>query len=184
MPHPLPLRHRLRRLAWPAAGACVFPAAAAAADQVQIALVGEIERTCALSTGAAAVDLGDIRTSGRRDLALDVSCNSPFRYTLTSANGGLRHAGSISRIGPFAELLPYRVDFTVPTDTGRAVFACDSTALSGTAADPTGCPPADSGGGIALGEIAALALSWRTPPLPLPAGGFADALTISFNIKP
>ncbi len=184
MPHPLLLRHRLRRLAWPAAGACVFPAAAAAADQVQIALVGEIERTCALSTANAAVDLGDIRTTGRRDLALGVSCNSPFRYTLTSANGGLRHAGGLNRIGPFAELLPYRVDVTVPTDTGRAVFGCDSTALSGAAANPTGCPPADSGGGIALGGSAALALSWQTPPLPLPAGDFADALTISFSLKP
>ncbi len=166
---------------WPSACALVFCGTAFAADQVQIALVGEIERTCSVNGGLAAVDLGDVTAISRRDLTLGVTCNTPFQYTLVSANGGLRHTGTFSRIGAFADLLPYRVDVDVPTDTGRALFACDSASM---AESTHRCAPADSGDGIALGRTAALSLSWQLPPLPMIAGRFEDALTISFSVKP
>lgn len=170
-----------RHALWPLACALAFCGTAFAADQVQIALVGEIERTCGVSGGIAAVDLGDVTAISRRDLTLGVTCNTPFQYTLVSANGGLRHSGTLTRIGAFADLLPYRVDVVVPTDTGRASFACDSAAMVESARR---CAPADSGDGIALGRTAALSLSWQLPPLPMIAGRFEDALTISFSVKP
>lgn len=169
------------RALWPLTCAAASCGPAFAGDQVQIALLGEIERTCSVTGGIAAVELGDITAISRRDLTLDVSCNAPFQYTLMSANGGLRHTGTLSRIGAFADLLPYRVDVDVPTDTGRALFACDSASM---AAGARRCAPADSGDGIALGRTAALSLSWQPPPLPMIAGRLEDALTISFSVKP
>lgn len=179
--HPIPSRRQWQTAL---AGVCAIAIAASPAlalDQVHIALVGEIKRRCALYGVGATVDLGDIRTSGHRDLALRVSCNTPFQVDVHSANGGLRHAGGVTRIGQFTDLLPYWVDVTVPTDTGHAVFACASDAMANGAA---GCAPADSGRGIALGQTAALTLSWQSPPLPMIAGRFEDALTISFSPKP
>lgn len=172
---------RFQSMVW--AGACAFLLSghpATASDQVQIALIGEIETTCSLSGSLAAVDLGDVTATSRRDFTLGVSCNTPFQYTLVSANGGLRHAGNISRIGLFTDLLPYRVDVSVPTDAGGAAFACDSASMTEGAGR---CPPADSGSGIALDQTAALSLSWQPPQVPMLAGRFEDALTISFSAK-
>lgn len=152
-----------------------------ALEQVHIALVGEIERRCTLYGAAATVDLGDVRTSGHRDLALRVSCNTPFQYSLRSSHGGLRHTGGVARIGKFTELLPYQVDVSVPTDIGHAAFTCASDEMT----DGLGqCAAGDSGLGIALGKTAALTLSWQSPPFPMLAGRFEDALTISFSAKP
>ena len=154
---------------------------AAAHDQVQISLIGTIERSCSLSGALATVDLGDVTKISRRDLSLGVSCNTPFEYTLISANGGLRHNGNVNRIGGFTDLLPYRVNVSVPTDTGNARFSCASDQMT---ADARHCAAVDSGSGIALGQMAALSLSWQSPALPLLAGHFEDALTISFSVKP
>lgn len=156
-------------------------AASIAHDQVQIALVGEIEKMCALSGRTANIDLGNVMTQSRRDLTLRVSCNTPFVYSLSSANGGLRHAGQTSRIGTFVDVLPYRVQVSVPTDAGTAAFSCDSIDMQpGTMR----CSPADSGGGISLGQSVALSLTWQQPKSPLLAGRFEDSLTIRFSAKP
>ncbi len=178
----LPFHPHNRQYLAIATGALILTATSAVAwDQVQIALIGEIERTCSVSGGLNAVDLGDVTRGSRRDLSLGVSCNTPFQYTLVSANGGLRHNGGLKRIGGFTDLLPYRVNVLVPTDTGSAAFSCASDQMTVQAGR---CAPADSGGGIALGQTAALSLSWQAPPLPLLAGRFEDALTISFSVKP
>lgn len=152
-----------------------------AVDRVHIALIGEIQQRCGLSGSATSIDLGDVTRVSRRDLMLGISCNTPFQYTLLSANGGLRHAGPVHRIGPFTDLLPYRVNVTVPTDAGHAEFVCDSDHMTAGARQ---CAPADSGAGIAVAQTAALSLSWQPPQLPMIAGRFEDALTISLSIKP
>lgn len=177
-PH-VPLRWHTGRVV--ASALALWVAQARAADQVQIALVGEIEKSCAVSSAAATVDLGSVVNSGSRNLSLGITCNTPFQYSLTSANGGLRHAGSVTRVGAFADLLPYRVKVTVPTDAGGAAFSCDSANMT---AGASRCGPADSGSGITLGRMASLSLSWQAPQQPLIAGSFEDALTISFSVKP
>jgi hypothetical protein len=154
---------------------------AGALDRVHIALVGDIEQKCGLSGSTASVQLGDVTTHNHRDLTLGLSCNTPFQYTVQSANGGLRHAGPVNRIGPFIDLLPYRVNVVVPTDRGNAVFSCDSDGMTKAARR---CAPADSGDGIAVSETVSLSLSWQSPRLPMLAGRFEDALTISLSIKP
>lgn len=140
-----PLHPHSRQYLAIATGALILTATTAVAwDQVQIALIGEIERTCSVSGGLDAVDLGDVTRGSRRDLSLGVSCNTPFQYTLVSANGGLRHNGGLKRIGGFTDLLPYRVNVLVPTDTGSAAFSCASDQMTVQAGR---CAPAQTRGG-------------------------------------
>lgn len=181
MPQP-PMRIHCVRSALLFAGWMTASAASAGPlDQVHIALIGQIEQKCGLTGSVANVQLGDVTTHTHRDLALGLSCNTPFQYTVQSANGGLRHAGPISRIGPFIDFLPYRVSVVVPTDRGNAVFTCDSDSMTPGARR---CDPADSGEGIAVSKSASLSLSWQPPQTPMVAGRFEDALTISVSVKP
>ncbi|MDX6749173.1 hypothetical protein SH611_05080 [Geminicoccaceae bacterium 1502E] len=158
-------------------------AAAQGADQVTIELRGEIEKSCALSAATSQIDLGDLtKTGAGASVAVGVSCNAPFAYELSSANGGLRHQSPGDSPPGFTGLLPYEASLTLPLDDGSRIDdRCTSTVIGPGGA---GCAFSDSGTAIALDQSATLAIDWSAPALPLLAGSYADELTLSVAVLP
>jgi hypothetical protein len=58
------------------------------------------------------VDSNLVSRGGSIEVILPVICNSAHRIRVHSDNGGLRRVGAPGRPGPFAELVPYRVNTT------------------------------------------------------------------------
>jgi len=155
-------------------GVALSTAPSFAGDNISIELQGEIEPQCRLSNVATHVQLGHITPAGSHAVNFGIHCNAPFRYTIRSQEGGLRHSGQpLVRVG-FTGLIPYALRITIPTDTGGISDLCDSSQLSGDGA----CAFSHSGNGIALAQTAALIFSWSLSQEPI-AGSYADVITIS-----
>ena len=158
-----------------AIGLAVRAAPSLAGDAVSIVLQGEVDPECRMSGIASVVDLGQITKTGSRVFNFGIHCNSPFRYTLRSQQGGFRNGDHALIRSGFTALIPYSVRVSIPTDAGGVLDICDSTQISGTA---TTCTTSDSGNGIAIEQTGSLTLSWSIAQEPV-AGTFADILTFS-----
>jgi len=83
-------------------------------DRIDVKLMGRIDARCLLS-GGGEIDLGELRggEGARANFGLD--CNLPFNIDIQSKRGGLAHATMPQGQGPFAGLLEYDLQLTVPT---------------------------------------------------------------------
>ncbi len=179
-----PRRGSLSRLRPQAAGLFLFAALIAApappplrADgaSVTVALTGSIAPACTLGAPNLHVDFGEIKQAGTAFAPFSVSCNTGFRVSLSSQNGGLLHTGGSQASPPFIALVPYKVALTLG---GNAVPLDVCPADHMTSAFPACSGPA--GPGIAVAnQKATLGFVWDLHGgIPL-AGSYRDILTVT-----
>jgi hypothetical protein len=148
---------------------------------VTIAVSGHISPSCGISGAPKIVELGRIDRPGSVDLALTLSCNAPFRYSLTSKNGGLRHTEIVKSPAPFTALIPYRMRFSFPTERGNIIDMCSSGDM---AVSVPVCAANNRVDAVAIGAKASLSISWNFPDQPPLAGVYADTLTLTLGVNP
>jgi hypothetical protein len=169
------------------AGVSVWVAGPADA-QVTITAQGEVPQSCTM-TVPGTLALGDLAdTATARILAVNVNCNTPWTYSLVSANGALVAVAPPAQVaGAFTTSLGYQVVTLFSTDSGSfGDAAMDSGSL--TAANAAGCnayaattcPFADSGADVSIAQTSgSLTLSLDTPTSPLVAATYSDTLTLT-----
>jgi hypothetical protein len=129
------------------------------------------------------------RTGLNREFAIKLDCNTPSRIAVTSANGGLAHAETVTG---FASRAPYSVELKMVADNGTtAAAACAADALKsgGTCAF---AGTADATRGLLLsgpsmganGSYLKVTAPAYTGTQPLLAGTYSDTLVIAVSIAP
>lgn len=169
------------------AGASAWVAGPADA-QVTITAQGEVPQSCTM-TAPGPLALGDLAdTASVRTLAVTVNCNTPWTYSLVSANGALIATAPPSQVtGAFTTSLGYQVDTVFSTDSGSfgdpamasgSLTAANAAGCNANAA--TTCPFADSGADVSIAQTSgSLTLSLDTPTSPLVAATYSDTLTLT-----
>lgn len=158
-----------------------------AAEQSSLSLdiQGVVEQRCSVSglvDSTIAIQLVKTNT-----IEFVINCNSPFRYSVISANGGLKYQGSESTnntAGLFPRLIPYSTSITIPLEQGNKSQIsdhCDSHALQ---QNNSGCEFSDSGSSIAINKKASLSIK---PELSASnvflAGSYSDTLVIEMTVN-
>lgn len=154
-------------------------AASGLSDRVQIALQGRIEPRCSFAGIASVLDMGAISgtSPARKELSFVLSCNAPFGYRLSAANGEMRGAGTGSGQGTLNHF-PYRAELSIATDGGAALrLSCASEELLAGAL----CE-GQSGNETATDRDAVLAVSWGPIAGMLAAGHYSDHIEIAVNV--
>jgi len=168
------------------AGAPAWVASPAEA-QVTITAQGQVPESCAL-TAPGPFALGNLSDTASRALAVNVNCNTPWTYSLVSANGALVAVAPPAQVaGVFTTSLPYQVATLFSTDTGSfgdvamASGALTAANAAGCVANAvTACPFADSGTDVSIAQTSgSLTVSWTAPANPLAAATYSDTLTLT-----
>lgn len=157
--------------------------AAGAADKVTIGLTGMIGQTC-IVTGAGSsatrqLRINDIK-SGVFQFGYDIECNTPFKYSVESANGALTLGGRPSYTVNAGGKLPYMLAVRIPTDDVLIEDLCTSESIK---AGQVTCLFHDSRNGVAINGHATLTMHWQQPGNALAAGSFSDRLTFTVGIR-
>jgi len=149
-------------------------------NDIGFEVAGTISARCTVDQGSSQASFGDVldgRVGGNRaaqlDLAFDLSCNSPFRVTMISDNGGLV---TLARGGPaFRDRLNYSA--VLELNDGRATQACASADMirGGDRDDRCVFRFRDPAG--ATGP-ATVKLSMTADTTPLLGGAYTDRLTV------
>ncbi len=161
-----------------AGGLASAQSAGGISPEVRITLQGHIAPRCDLSGAAATLDLGEVEPSagGQKQSDFQLSCNAPFIYRLSSAQGGLRPENAAG--GGFAAQLAYRATLIIEADGGgTASIDCSSAEL----VLPEG-PCVGASGDSATAAAAILTVRWDAPSAPLIAGQYTDNLEMFFSI--
>jgi hypothetical protein len=148
-------------------------------SEVTLHLRGRIAPRCAVSTPNAILDVGNIAKAGSAQLNLTLSCNTPFRYAISSQNGGLKHESASAATAPFFHLLPYTMKITLPADAGVTVDTCSSSnsTASGKACQKSGIVETVA----AKGRAATLEFTWNPGDQRPLAGRYQDIVTITVS---
>lgn len=155
---------------------CLF-AQANAEDVATIQLVGDIDPECRLSALPSTIELAQISASGAQSVPFEISCNTPFEYSVRSREGAMKIIGAPPPGIGFVNQIPYAVQTRIPTDEILILDQCDSQSLS--AASPS-CGHGNSGNATAIRQAASLTISWSVSA-ELAAGTYADVLTLTFG---
>jgi len=83
-------------------------------DTINVKLTGRINARCLLS-GGGEINLGELRGGEGAKASFGLDCNLPFNIDIHSQRGGLAHATMPQGQGPFAGLLEYDLQLSVPT---------------------------------------------------------------------
>lgn len=157
----------------------VQPAAAevlANAKSIELNVHGRIAQHCAMGS-IGDMDFGDItrpNLSASAHVALD--CNVPFTIKIEAANGGLTNAEHPGGQGPYAGMLPYTVDLSIPVRKPEAAHVERSFASRELLAGRT----LSSDGGIAQdGMGLTVALGRPGSDAGLLAGNYGEAIVIT-----
>ncbi|WP_439478382.1 hypothetical protein [Brevundimonas sp.] len=167
------------------AGASVWVASPADA-QVIIEATGHVPESCTL-TAPGPFTLGDLSDTASRALVVNVNCNTPWTYSLVSANGALVAETPPAQVsGVFTTSLPYVVQTSFATDGApfgdsglNSAALTASNAATCVAYASASCPFADSGAAVSIDKSGSLSVSWTTPINPLVAGTYTDTLTLT-----
>jgi len=154
--------------------------------QVTITAEGQVPESCTL-TAPGPFALGDLADTAPRALIVNVDCNTPWTYSLVSANGALVAVAPPTQVaGVFTTSLPYVVQTSFATDgaafgdpalNSAALTAANAATCVANAA--AGCPFADSGAAVSIGKTGSLTVSWTAPANPLVAATYSDTLTLT-----
>lgn len=166
------------------AAAVVFGAgvAARASNHVQVEVRGVIEKECSIIRGrSASVDfsLGDISSSGSKEISYTINCNTPFKYSITSENGGLQNSKIIQTAPGFEVRLPYNIAVHIPTDD---VIIDDHCASETVRIGHVACQFSDSRNGIAVDSQARVTMTWIQQKQ-LAAGRYFDNIVLTIAAK-
>lgn len=86
----------------------------AASNRLDMKLVGHIKDRCIVG-GGGNFNFGELRGGEGIETSFSLDCNVPFDIKIRSASGGLAHATMPQGQGPFAGLLAYDLQLTIPT---------------------------------------------------------------------
>ena len=167
----------------------IFPLSGAvnAQETLTMTVEGEVAPSCSFEFTDDSLTLeGDLPGALSGTASFMVDCNTPFAYSLISANGALAHDGSMqlaSTSDMIAGFVPYSVTTTIPLedgDTPEISDTCDSAdILDGVG----GCSLTDSGTSIALDKTGTVEISAPATGGPLLAGEYADTLTLTVTVQ-
>jgi hypothetical protein len=158
--------------------------------EVNVTLLGQVEKTCTIVAPAGQVELnansnnfgGDLATAKTKLFQVPMSCNAPFKVTMQSSNGALVHSGAsgssgTGQSGVFTESVPYALGWSVPLDNGATgqVSNCASVNL----VNSPGCELTTNYS--AINKVMQTSVSWTAPSAPLLAGNFQDTITIRLS---
>lgn len=148
-------------------------------NKVEFHLKGWVAAKCTVNGGQTVttpVTVGNVNVSASTFTEYPINCNAPFRYTISSMNGGLQRTSEIN--GSTPKRL-YNVNVNIPTDLGAINDNCASNTIRN---NTITCPINDSGDGVALDQKAKLTVSWQATPA-VPAGTYSDKLTFTVGLK-
>jgi spore coat protein U-like protein len=145
---------------------------------VTVTLTGQVMPACSISNPNPLVDFGELEPVGAASVSFLLSCNTDFRVSLTSQNGGLSQAARQAASPPFIELIPYSVSVKLSGENVFIIDMCSSGHM-------TGALPACTGAGKVSvpvsGQNTTLGFSWNLHgSVPL-AGSYRDVLTLTVN---
>ncbi len=153
---------------------------ALADNSVEVEVAGSIKTFCANTILNLPLKIGDITKSGVSTVAFTVNCNTPFEYSIESAHGAMRLAGSTAGTEQQNEI-PYNVRVRIPLTYGGEIDdSCSSAAIR---AGAITCSFTDSGGKIVVEQRAEAYVSWTAPTRVMPTGNYEDQLIILFSSK-
>lgn len=154
-----------------------MPALGSETASLELSIEGKIPKRCSfVENGSPTMIVKSTGTTGN----FVVDCNTPFEYSMKSANGALLHSLSAEQIpnSAFKRKIPYEVNVVIPLDQSTKPEINDSC-LSMTINNPSECELSNSGSGIAINRRGSLTLRpiLNANDLYL-AGGYTDTLTI------
>lgn len=177
-------------------------------ESVQLNLSATIEKSCSVDRTGGTPDAGSnpaspegvsLGADGTLTIGLTIDCNTPFTYSIESANGALVHTGGQS-VGANSDSIltqvPFITTFAVNNledgDTANLSQSCDSGNLDDApAATCNGGGFATSGTSVAIGESASLSIALDgtysddlLDGVPLLSGTFQDTLTFTVSVYP
>lgn len=137
---------------------------------------GTIAQHCAMG-GIGDMKFGDLtRPDLQASVAVQFSCNVPFRVKVQAANGGLTNTAFPHGQGPYAGSLPYTIGFAIPV-LKPAEWMVDRSFNS---RELTGGRTFDSAGGIATrGMKLDVALGRPSGDAGLLAGDYSETIVIT-----
>lgn len=170
------------RLAGCAIAALILAAAAPAGAEtmtgdggrLDLEVTGRITPSCRLA-GGGEMDFGEL--TGGQEIQADfgLACNVPFDISFQSQSGGLAHASKPRGEGPFAGLLGYTLNVTIPTLSPHAATLGGTFASQNLTAKKT----LSSGDGIAQGGGRIQIRTDRPEGAGLLAGEYSEVLSIT-----
>lgn len=159
-----------------AGGAQARPGTLENAKRVELNVHGHIAEYCALGP-IGDMSFGDLsRENLSRKTRVALSCNVPFEMKIQAANGGLANDTHPQGQGPYAGMLPYTVDVSIPVLKPQA----EVVSRSFTSRELVGGPALSSAGGIALdGMDLTISLGTPTSEAGLLAGNYGETIVIT-----
>lgn len=148
-------------------------------NDIRLEVAGHISQSCTVDQSQQRGTFGEVldsRVGGNTDKTLNLdfsfACNSPFRVSMTSDNGGLLTAAPA--IAPFRNRLDYSAALAMD---GSQTSACKSADMLPVTRGRDGCVFRFQNASGAAGS-AQVRLSIKADATPLLAGAYADRLTI------
>lgn len=140
---------------------------------IDLVLFGSIVSKCSVG-GGGTINLGELSGSQQASAHFDVGCNVPFEMTFRSLSGGIAHVKQPQGEGPYAGLVPYRLNVSVPALSPlptelHADFTSSQMVAGGVL---------NSGDAIAAGGGEIRLQTELAPGRDLLAGQYADSITI------
>lgn len=156
---------------------------AAEQSTLTLGVSGTVSQLCSVSglpSSAITLDVGKTKA-----IQFAVNCNTPFKYSVVSAFGGLKHENSgQANKNAFKVLIPYLLSLHIPLEQGnKSVIedSCSSQALKGPAPS---CAFSDSGSSIAMNKMATLAITAsKLSHDAYLAGNYSDLLVIEMAVN-
>ncbi|MGC1585907.1 MAG: hypothetical protein WA791_09410 [Rhodomicrobium sp.] len=156
-----------------------MPAGSAlAGERAAISLKGRVLPACTIQNAHPMIEFGEISMAGSATVSLLVSCNAPFRFALTSLNGGLAQTAGVKVKPPFLSLLPYSLTYRLPTSAGFLIDTCSSSNMSATGG---ACAGRSVDGTLSVSQVATIGFSWDPHGLVPAAGAYRDILLLTVS---
>ncbi len=132
---------------------------AAEPSTVAIEVTGTIPPKCANAGVPNGIQLDNLKAGGSSSVQFEINCNTPFAYTVQSANGAFQITGGTVTGTNLQTRVPYNLAITIPLDNGRAIAdRCSSQSI---AAGRVTCPFSTSGEQVAILRTGTMRLEWH-----------------------
>jgi spore coat protein U-like protein len=157
--------------------ACAQPSFADGST-VTITLAGQVIPACGIVNPNPLVDFGELKPMGAASVSFSVTCNTNFRVSLASQNGGLLLAAQQQASPPFTALISYSVSVKLSGGNAFIIDVCSSDHMAGPA---PACSGAWNVSVPVSNQNATLGFSWNLQgSVPL-AGSYRDVLTLTVS---
>jgi hypothetical protein len=162
--------------------------------ELRINVTASVSASCAFSTGNSPdgnYSLGNLENAYLLDVIFSLSCNSPSRVGIVSANGGMRAADIAAAPAGYSGLAPYEITLSLAGDNGAsAQETCQSPTLLAGAGGCVFRGPATATNGLRLpgaskdapgSFIRISSTGWSESTILMASNAYADRLTITIS---